>query len=314
MKNIDKQIRLEGEILKLISPLSSEKAQRILGPISTKAMSVLKLKSLNCEKIKISRPDGTSFRACVMRGKKTEGKTIGVLWLHGGGYVLGAPEMAIMTFPKHLINYCNCVIVAPDYTLSSIKPYPAALDDAFTSLLWLKDNREKLGIDCDKFAVGGESAGGGLTAALCIYARDKGENCIGFQMPLYPMLDDRVTETSKNNSAPVWDTRANKSAWRVYLGDRVMSNNVSPYAAPARNEDFSNLPPAISIIGTEEPFYAETLTYFDNLHKADIETQLKEFKGGYHAFDMMAPYAQISKNANKYLLEKYEEFVQKYID
>lgn len=314
MKNIDKQIRLEGEILKLISPLSSEKTQRILGPISTKAMSVLKLKSLNCEKIKINRPDGTSFRACIMRGKKTEGKTIGVLWLHGGGYVLGAPEMAIMTFPKHLINSCNCVIVAPDYTLSSIKPYPAALDDAFTSLLWLKGNREKLGIDSDKFAVGGESAGGGLTAALCIYARDKGERCIGFQMPLYPMLDDRVTETSKNNSAPVWDTRANKSAWRVYLGDRVMNHNVSPYAAPARNEDFSNLPPAISIIGTEEPFYAETLTYFDNLHKADIETRLKEFKGGYHAFDMMAPYAQISKNANKYLLEKYEEFVQKYID
>lgn len=314
MKNIDKQIRLEGEMLKLISPLGSERAQRILGPISTKAMSVLKLKSLNCEKIKINRSDGSSFRVCVMRGKKTEGKTIGVLWLHGGGYVLGAPEMAIMTFPKCLINNCNCVIVAPDYTLSSIKPYPAALDDAFTSLLWLKDNKEKLEIDCDKFAVGGESAGGGLTAALCIYARDKGENCIGFQMPLYPMLDDRVTETSKNNSAPVWDTRANKSAWRVYLGDRVMNNNVSPYAAPARNEDFSNLPPAISIIGTEEPFYAETLTYFDNLHKADIETQLKEFKGGYHAFDMMAPYAQISKNANKYLLEKYEEFVQKYID
>lgn len=314
MKNIDKQIRFEGEILKLISPLGSEKAQRILGPISTKAMSVLKLKSLNCEKIKIHRPDGTSFRACVMRSKKTEGKTIGILWLHGGGYVLGAPEMAIMTFPKHLINNCNCVIVAPDYTLSSIKPYPAALADAFTSLIWLKNNREKLGIDSDKFVVGGESAGGGLAASLCIFARDKGENCIGFQMPLYPMLDDRITETSKNNTAPVWDTKANKSAWRIYLGDKVMNNNVSPYAAPARNEDFSNLPPAISIIGTEEPFYAETLTYFENLQKAGVETQLKEFKGGYHAFDMMAPYADISKAANKYLLERYKEFAQKYID
>ncbi len=313
MKNIDKQIRFEGKILKLISPLGSEKAQRILGPISTKAMSVLKLKSLNCEKRKIHRPDGTSFRACVMHGKKTEGQTIGVLWLHGGGYVLGAPEMAIMTFPKHLINNCNCVIVAPDYTLSSIKPYPAALEDAFTSLLWLKNNRKQLGIDSDKFVVGGESAGGGLAAALCIYARDKGENCIGFQMPLYPMLDDRVTKTSKNNNAPVWDTKANHAAWRVYLGDKVMNNNVSPYAAPARNEDFSNLPPAISIIGTEDPFYAETLTYFENLQKSNVETQLKEFIGGYHAFDMMAPYADISKAANKYLLEKYEEFSQNYI-
>lgn len=74
MKNIDKQIRLEGEILKLISPLGSEKVQRIMGPISTKALSVLKLKGLNCKKIKINRPDGTSFRACVMRGKKRRAK------------------------------------------------------------------------------------------------------------------------------------------------------------------------------------------------------------------------------------------------
>ena len=133
-------------------------------------------------------------------------------------------------------------------------------------------------------------------------------------MPLYPMLDNRVTETSKNTNAPVWNTKANKAAWRIYLGDSVMNNNVSPYAAPARNGGFSNPPPAITIIGTADPFYTETLTYFDNLCKSDIETHLKEFEGGYHAFDMMAPYADISKNANKYLLEKYQEFVQKYID
>lgn len=313
MKNIDKQIRLEGQILKIISPLGYEKVQRFIGPISTKAMSLLQLKNLNCEKIRIRRSDGTSFRVCIMRGKKTEGKTVGILWLHGGGYVLGAPEMAIMSFPKHLIKNCNCVIVAPDYTLSSISPYPAALQDAFTTLVWLKNNRKNLGIESGKFVAGGESAGGGLAAALSIYARDKGMSDIAFQMPLYPMLDDRVTETSKENNAPVWDTKANKAAWRIYLSDKVMNNNVSVYAAPARNKDFSNLPPAISIIATAEPFYAETLAYFDNLHKAGIETQLKEFEGGYHAFDMLAPYAEISKNANKFLLEKYIEFVKKYI-
>ena len=85
MKNIDKQIRFEGEILKLISPLGSEKVQRIIGPMSTKAMYLLSLKSLNCRNVKIARSDGSEFRACVMRGKKTEGKTVGILWLHGGG-------------------------------------------------------------------------------------------------------------------------------------------------------------------------------------------------------------------------------------
>lgn len=310
---IDKEIKLEGEILKAISPLGSEKVQRIIGPISTKAMSVLKLKSLNCKKVQISRKDKTSFRACIMRGKKTEGKIVGILWLHGGGYVLGAPEMAIMSFPRHLINNCNCVIVAPDYTLSSIKPYPAALNDAYTSLLWLKNHKEELGITADKIVVGGESAGGGLTAALSLYARDNGEDIIGFTMPLYPMLDDRVTKTSANNNAPVWNTKANKSAWRVYLSDMVMNNNVPIYAAPARATDLTNLPPAISIIGTAEPFYAETLSFFRKLNDAGIETELKEFEGGYHAFDMMAPYAKISKQANAYLLQKYNDYSSRFL-
>ena len=310
---LNQQIALEGMILKAVSPLGSEKVQRALGPVSTKAMGLLPLKTLNCTKVKIKRPNGSAFRACVMKGKKTEGKTIGILWFHGGGYVLGAPEMAVMSFPKHLIHHCNCVIVSPDYTLSSIAPYPAALDDAYTALQWMKANREALGIDGKQFVVGGESAGGGLTASLCIYARDKGEDCIGVQLPLYPMLDDRVTETSKNNRAPVWNTKANQSAWRIYLGDSVMNNGVPPYAAPARETDYTRLPPAVSIIGTAEPFYAETLTYFGNLQNAGIDAALKEFDGAYHAFDMLAPYAKISREANAFLLEKYNEFTDKYI-
>ncbi|MCR5207366.1 MAG: alpha/beta hydrolase [Eubacterium sp.] len=311
--SVNREIAFEGLLLKAISPLPYEKAQRFIGPLSTKAMGLLPLKSLNCKKIKIERGDGSAFRACVMRGKKTEGKTIGVLWLHGGGYSLGAPEMAIMSFPRQLINNCNCVVVSPDYTLSSVKPYPAALNDAFTALLWLKENRKALGITCEKLVVGGESAGGGLTAALCIFARDKGEDCIGLQIPLYPMLDDRVTESSKHNTAPVWNTKANKSAWRIYLGDSVMNNGVSPYAAPARETDFGGLPPAISFIGTEEPFYDETLAFFEKLRNAGVDAALKEYKGGYHAFDMLAPYASISKDANRYLLAQYLKFTEKYI-
>ncbi len=310
---INREIALEGILLKAISPLPYEKMQRLMGPLSTKVLGVFPLKSLNCEKIKIKRKDGSAFRACVMRGKKTEGKTVGILWLHGGGYSLGAPEMAGMTFPRHLINNCNCVVVSPDYTLSSEKPYPAALNDAFTSLQWLKDNRKALGIDCEKLVVGGESAGGGLTAALCRDARDKGENCIGLQIPLYPMLDDRVTESSKCNNAPVWDTKSNKTAWKIYLGDSVMNNGVSPYAAPARETNHKGLPPAISFVGTQEPFYCETLTFFEKLKNAGIETALKEYKGGYHAFDRLASYASISKAAINYLLNQYLKFTDKYI-
>lgn len=98
---------------------------------------------------------------------------------------------------------------------------------------------------------------------------------IAFQMPLYPMLDDRVTETSKSNNAPGCDTKANKSAWRIYLGDKVMNNYVSPYAAPARNENFSILPPAISIIGTAEPFMPKRLLILINFIRLILKPNLK---------------------------------------
>lgn len=95
----------------------------------------------------------------------------------------------------------------------------------------------------DKIFVGGNSAGGGMTAALTLYARDRGEVNIAFQMPLYPMLDDRPTETSKNNDAPVWNTKSNIAAWELYLGGDYGTDRVSKYAAPARETDFSGLPP-----------------------------------------------------------------------
>lgn len=312
-KNIYKEIRPEGIFYKAISPLGIEKVQRAMGPISTKAMSVLSLKHLNCEKVKIPRDDGTLMRTCIMKSNKSDGKTVGILWLHGGGYSLGAPEMAIMTMPRYLVKNCNCVVVSPDYTLSTIKPYPAALNDAYCALQWMKKHKSELGITADKIVVGGESAGGGLTAALCLYARDKGENCIGFQIPLYPMLDDRITSTSAKNTAPIWGTSENKAAWHIYLGDRVMNNFVEPYAAPARAESLEKLPPAFSIIGTIEPFYAETIDYFNRLKKAGVPCEIKEYDGCFHAFDMMVPFAEISKQASHRLLDKYREYCKKYI-
>ena len=111
----------------------------------------------------------------------------------------------------------------------------------------------------------------------------------------------------------MWNTKSNKSAWRIYLGDSVMNNGVSPYAAPAREIKYEGLPPAISFIGTAEPFYDETLTFFRNLKSAGIDTALKEYEGAYHAFDMLAPYASISRDANNYLIGKYLLFADKYI-
>ena len=247
---LNREIAPVGRVLQAFPVLNSGALQRLMGPMSDRILGVLPLKKLNCTKIDLPRADGTPMRVCVMRGSGTEGGTVGILWLHGGGYVLGAPEMAAITFPKQLLLHCRCVIVSPAYTLSCERPYPAALNDAYRALLWLKAHRRALGIDAEKLVVGGESAGGGLTAALCLYARDRGEDCIGLQMPLYPMLDDRATRTSENNGAPLWNTRANNAAWRTYLGGLYRAADTPACAAPARAEKLAALPPAISVVGT----------------------------------------------------------------
>lgn len=313
LNEIDKGIRAEGALLRLLSPLGSEKVQRALSPVSDQFLSVFPLKSLNCKKLYIPRENGTKMRVCVMNSHVKTGKKAGVLWFHGGGYSLGAPEMAAISFPKALLQNLNCVVVSPDYTLSAKAPYPAAFHDACTALEWVLKNKKQLGIDGEKIIVGGESAGGGLAAALAVYARNTGKNCFAFQIPLYPMLDDRVTKTSANNHSPVWGTVENKAAWRIYLGDRVMNQSVPVYAAPARETDFSHLPPAISAIGTADPFYAEDLSFFNRIRSAGTPVRLFVGKGAYHAFDMMAPYADVSKNAVGFLLASCKEYIEKYI-
>lgn len=212
----------------------------------------------------------------------------GVLWLHGGGYAVGMKEMVHMSRAMGLVKRFGAVVLAPGYRLSLQSPYPAAMDDCYAALLYLKEHAAALGVRSDQIMVGGESAGGGLCAAVCIRARDTGEVNVAFQMPLYPMLDDRDTETSRENHGRVWNTRRNHLAWRLYLRgtDRAQ---LSPYAAPARLADFVGLPPAYSFVADSEPFYAETVRYFDSLRAAGVPAELDIYHTNMHAFDMMRP-------------------------
>lgn len=157
-----------------------------------------------------------------------------------------------------------------------------------SALLYLKAHAAAFGVRSDQLMVGGESAGGGLCAAVCIRARDEGKVSVAFQMPLYPMLDDRDTESSRDNRGRVWNTRRNHFAWQLYLRgtDRAQ---LSPYAAPARLTDFSHLPPAYSFVGDGEPFYAEAVRYFERLRAAGVPAELDVYHSDMHAFDMMRP-------------------------
>ena len=218
------------------------------------------------------------IKILIFRPKNKKGKVPGVLWIHGGGYMTGMAEMAFFSRALDVVK-SGAVVVAPSYTLSWKKPYPAALQDCYAALLYLKKHVAEFGVRSDQIFVGGESAGGGLTAALCMYARDKGKVNIAFQMPLYPMLDCEDTDSSKDNHGIVWNTKRNHSAWKVYLRKVYGTNNVLPYASPSRQTDYSNLPPAYTFVCDGEPFYCETLTYVEKLKKEGITAFVDVYQG-----------------------------------
>ena len=226
----------------------------------------------------------------------------GVLWIHGGGYITGMKEMVYMGRAADLVKKFGVVVISPGYRLAWQSPYPAALNDCYKALLYMKKHAAELGIRDDQLMAGGESAGGGLAAAVCLLARDMDEVKVAYQMPLYPMISNIDTESSADNHGKIWNTRRNHFGWRLYLRGKA-KKKTSPYAAPAGAADLSELPPAYSFVGSGEPFYAETLEYFRRLREAGVEAEADVYDTDIHAFDMLYPDLVVSRAA----AERFEE-------
>ncbi len=224
-------------------------------------------------------------------------KAPGVLWVHGGGYQSGSAKDVFVTRALSLVVKFGAVLISPDYRLSKKHPYPAGLRDCYAALLYLKEHADELGVRADQLMVGGESAGGGMAAALCLLARDRGEVNIAFQMPLYPMLDDRDTPSSADNHAKNWNTEKNKKAWKRYLREAYGTDFVSPYAAPARREDLRGLPPCYTFVGEIEPFYYETVEYVRRLREAGVEASCDVYPDWFHAYDLFFPAKKVVREA-----------------
>ena len=258
------------------------------------------------QKIVVSS-EGTPMKLLVLRpnAPSPAAGRPGVLWIHGGGYVTGMPGMVFMSRAKNLVKKYSAVVVSPGYRLAGRAPYPAALLDCHNALVYLKEHAQQLDVRSDQIMVGGESSGGGLAAALCMYEKDTGGVNIAFQMPLYPMLDNEDTETSRDNHAPVWNTRRNHYGWARYLRG-LREQAVPAYAAAARREDYGGLPPAYTFVSTAEPFYAETLAYIDRLKQAGVEASLDVYPGLFHAFDMLLPFLKVSKKAAAAFEKRFE--------
>ena len=207
-----------------------------------------------------------------------------LLWIHGGGYVLGDPAMDD-AWCSQVATQLGALVVSVDYRRAPEHPFPAPLDDCHSALTWLVEHAGELGVDRERIAVGGESAGGGLAAALVQRAHDDGLP-VCFQLLVYPMLDDRtVTRAAAGDWALVWPPPANRYGWTSYLGVDPGGDEGRPYAVPARRADLSGLPPAWIGVGTVDLFHAEDVTYARRLRAAGVDCDLHEVPGMFHAAD-----------------------------
>jgi acetyl esterase/lipase len=215
-----------------------------------------------------------------------------LLWIHGGGYVIGnaAQDDSLCAL---VAKQLGVLVAAVDYRLAPEHRFPAPLEDCYDALVWLATRND---IDNQRVAIGGASAGGGLAAALALVAHDRGEVCPVLQMLSYPMLDDRTVLRTDIDEQRVrlWNNKANRFAWESYLGTTPGSAEVSHLAAPARREDLTGLPPTWIGVGTLDLFYDEDLEYARRLRIAGIECDLEIVNGAFHGFDSVRPNATIT--------------------
>ena len=211
-----------------------------------------------------------------------------VLYLHGGGMISGS--VAIYDGPvSRYVSSSGVPMLAVDYRLAPEHPHPTPVEDCYTGLRWLAEHADEFSIDPARIGMMGDSAGGGLAAAVALLGRDRGGPDLAFQILIYPMLDDRNT-TPDPEIAPfaVWSCDDNITGWGALLGDVIGSPNVSPYAAPARTADLSGLPACFIEVGQVDIFRDEDLAYAERLSRAGVNVEFHLRPGVPHEFESYA--------------------------
>ena len=222
----------------------------------------------------------------VHRPRGVEGPLPLVYSIHGGGYVFGTYDMDDTRFDRWCPMF-SCIGISVEYRLAPETPYPGPLEDCYAGLLWAYRNRDELGIDASRLVIAGVSAGGGLAAGLALLVRDRGEVPVTHQLLECPMIDDRQsTSSSRLDGLAVWSRESNTFGWKAYLGARYGTDDVPPYAAPARAVDLAGLPPGLVIVGGADGFRDEDIAYAARLNQAGVPTELHMLPGAPHGVQM----------------------------
>jgi acetyl esterase len=245
--------------------------------------------------VRVYRPKGVTG----VGGATASTRAPGVVMIHGGGFVIGSVEAehagaALMAMDT------GAVVVSVEYRLAPEHPYPAGLHDCYAALTYLHAEADALGVDPERVALVGASAGGGLSAATALLARDRGGPAVCFQLLAIPELDDRLETGSMQAfvDSPMWNRPLAEQSWRAYLGPLYGTADVPAYAAPARAEDLSGLPPAYISTAENDPLRDEGIAYAQRLLQAGVSVELHQFPGTFHGSALVTS-AAVSRRAQR---------------
>ncbi|MBO6556174.1 MAG: alpha/beta hydrolase [Pseudomonadales bacterium] len=249
------------------------------------------------DKTSISTPDG-NLDIYIFR-KNDRPNQPAVLWIHGGGYIMGSADDVRA---KVFAHDCDCTVFSVDYRMAPEHPFPAGPEDCYAALSWLMNNDDDLGIDSSKVVLGGASAGAGMAAGVALMNRDRENFPLTLQLLLYPMIDNlHATGSGEITNHAVWNLPTSVNAWEMYL-DGTPDLDASPYAAATRARDLSGLPATYICVGTEDLFRDEDIDYARRVSEAGVPCELAVFPGMYHAGESFVPNAAVSQRMNQSIL------------
>jgi len=241
--------------------------------------------------------DGAEVPLRLYRPEGTEPNSGLLIFLHGGGQFCNTMRIYDPVYMRYAEG-AGVPVLAVDFRFAPEHPFPNAIEDSYSSLCWAEMHARELDCDPGLIAVAGDSAGGGMAAALALMTRDREGPSLSGQVLIYPMLDDRTVQPDPE-LVPVitWNYEDNATGWGALLGDNAGGVDVSAYAAPARANDLSDLPPAYIEIGQLDIFRDETVNYSLALSRAGVPVELHVHPGAPHGYDQYAPRAGVSTRA-----------------
>jgi acetyl esterase/lipase len=254
-------------------------------------------------------PGPTHAPAVKVRIYKPEqiAQTAGLLYIHGGGFTVGSLDTEHFSAAM-IARELKAVVVSVDYRLAPENPYPAGLEDCYAALTWFYEQAAALGVDRARIGVSGQSAGGGLSAALTLLALDRNGPKLCFQLLGMPELDDRLQTTSMREfiDTPLWNRPSAALSWKHYLGADYQPGgaDVPIYAAPARAavDELRNLPPAYITAMEFDPLRDEDVLYALRLMEAGVPVELHTFPGTFHG-SALAMTATVSQRQGREMLD-----------